>query len=315
MPKYIVRRSDIDSVATIVAPNDHEITENIETRLRSDIESTGSAMESQVVGITVARDGWPLHRAVALMIDGVCFVRIADHDLDECMAWRADPPRPQQPELKDLYTVVLLDCEYNSLVTAETDEEAMEQACQLAVDFRLDREEPGGGDSYMFTPFALYRDRDGVLAGIGMMCAFTTIDADQPGLEEMHLRAFELNRLLDWFDGEDARWPQFRAQLDEAVSNWENSFINPRPAVKTAIEHGILPEGTTHDTSQMAHGDALRLAVWVAWGGKELPPSLAHYAEVAQQEAEQAERIVYQYTRRAGFMSLMADLIRETEAA
>ena len=71
---------------------------------------------------------------------------------------------------------------------ARDDEKAMEAACKIH--FR----DPDGGDAYTTTPFAVFSEKDGHLAGIGVQCMVE-------GVGSLHSFSQSADYLLGWFEG------------------------------------------------------------------------------------------------------------------
>ena len=64
----------------------------------------------------------------------------------------------------------------------------MEAACKIH--FR----DPDGGDAYTTTPFAVFSEKDGHLAGIGVQCMVE-------GVGSLHSFSQSADYLLGWFEG------------------------------------------------------------------------------------------------------------------
>ena len=149
------------------------------------LEGNPSSDSGEVAAFAVVRDGDVIYRGLVVLKGAVGFVGPAGGLVEDTQNWLVVNADTHRTGRSGVYRVV--SAEEPQTVLAGNDGDAMDMACEL------DLRSPEQSDAYETTPFAVFSEEDGHLAGIGLQCVIE----DSDGVE--HVFSQMADHLLGWF--------------------------------------------------------------------------------------------------------------------
>ena len=145
----------------------------------------------EIAGFVVFRDGETIHQGVVVLKGKRGVVDSAVDLIERAGRWRRSNADVMTSGRRESYRMLSPE-EVVGTIQAASDGQAMGLACEI------DLRDPEG-EVYTTTPFALYSEKDGHLAGIGVQGIIEEYDEDG-AVVALHSFSQPVDELLNWFD-------------------------------------------------------------------------------------------------------------------
>ena len=179
----------------------------------------------EIEAFAVLRDAEVIYRGLVVLKGGLWAIDSAAELMERAKNWLAVNRHGNASGQPGVYRVESPDGV--SVIQAVDDGEAMESACGL------DLRDPDVENSYTTTPFAVYSEEDGHLAGIGVQCMVLDMEEGAPS----HSFSQQVDYLLGWFECIEAVWST--AVPDAEVETVQVEVITSLPR-QPQIPPGVL---------------------------------------------------------------------------
>ena len=151
------------------------------------LEGNPPSESGEIGAFAVLRDGEVTYRGLVALKGALGFVGPANGLVEDAQNWLVVNADTHRTGSSGFYRVV--SAEEPQTVLASNDGDAMDLACGL------DLSNPDQSNVYETTPFAVFSEEDGHLAGIGLQC----VVEDSDGME--HVFSQTADHLAAWFKG------------------------------------------------------------------------------------------------------------------
>ena len=158
----------------------------VSTKAIPALTGTPPSEAGEIAAFAVFRDGEAIYQGVVVLKGDLGVVDSAAELVERGRHWRTAGAIPIVTGESEKYRVE--SPEGGVFILARDDEEAMEAACNMLL------HDPDG-DAYTTTPFAVYSEENGRLAGVGVQCLLG--QGDSP----LHSFSQPADYLLGWFNG------------------------------------------------------------------------------------------------------------------
>ena len=156
------------------------------------LEGNPPSESGEIGAFAVLRDGEVIYRGLVALKGAVGFVGPANGLVEDAQNWLVVNADTCGAGRSGVYRVVSV--EEPQEVLAGSDGDAMDLACEL------DLRNPDQSNVYETTPFAVFSEEDGHLAGIGLQCIVEDADGVEIGFSK------PADYLLGWFECIEAVW-------------------------------------------------------------------------------------------------------------